>query len=194
MNRRRLLAHAGIGSVGCLAGCLGRAGTPGSAAETNPGEDDGRGSWTIDDQPCPPYDTVRDSAVCAHTVDTDAAPVSLEANPTRSTLADGAPADEITLTLVNRSTRDLTVNPYGWNIRRRSGTEWEAFWQEFTANGIQRLAPNETRSWSFLEAVETVRHEPDLEPGLYAAELGVPDPEVDDEWIGCIALVRLETR
>ena len=53
------------------------------------------------------------------------------------------------------------------------------------------MTPRGTRSWSLLEAVESVRSDPDLDPGRYAAELGVPDP-AGDGWVACIAFVRLE--
>lgn len=199
MKRRHLLARAGIGSVGSLAGCLGSAEPSGESEErtrTDVDEDDAerdRAAPAIDDRPCPPYDTVRDRAVCSHTVDPETAPVSLEPSPERSVLADGRPADEIALTLSNRSTRPLTVNPYSWTVWHDSGTGWEAFWQEYSITGHRTVSPGDSLSWTFAEAVESVRRDPELEPGLYAVELGVPKPSRGGEWIGCIALVRLES-
>lgn len=197
MRRRHLLAGAGIGSIGALVGCLGSADPAADPEErTNSadgGADDDRDRIppAIDDQPCPPYDTVRDRAVCSQTVDPDAAPVYLEPSPERRALADGRPTDGIELTLYNQSRRSLTVNPASWTVWHDSGAGWEAFWQEYSIASRRTVAPGETTSWTFTEAVESVRRDPELEPGLYAAELGVPDPS-SDEWIACIALVRLE--
>lgn len=199
MKRRRLLACTGLGTIGSLAGCLGSAEPTESPNRADPNDSDegnGRGDGDsdpprIDGLSCPPYETTRDSAICSHTADVSDAPVTLEPSTDRAVLADGRPADEITLTLTNRSTRPITVNPASWTIRHNAGAEWEAFWQEYAITSHRTVPPNDAISWTFTEAVESVRRDPDLESGLYAAELGVPDPETDGEWIACIAFVRL---
>ena len=194
MNRRNLLSHIGGGSIVGIAGCLGGAETPDEPEAGN--ESDGEVDTLtpdIDDQPCPLYETERDSAVCSHTVDTDTASVYIEPNPESSTLNDGTPVDDITLTFYNQSSNELTFNPHSWSIWHNSGTEWEELQQELSGDGRLTTSPDDTHSWSFIEAVESIQEEPAFEPGLYAAELGVPDPENSDEWVACIALVQLDT-
>ncbi len=96
MNRRNLLAHIGAGSIVGIAGCLGDAERSDDPEAGN--ESDGDADSTtpeIDHQPCPAYETERDSAVCSHTVDTDTASVYIEPNPESSTLNDGTPVDDI---------------------------------------------------------------------------------------------------
>lgn len=199
MNRRRLLAHVGASSLVSITGCLGTNGTPaGSETETNPpsNESDAETDTTnpetaaIDDQPCPPYKTDRDTAVCSHTVDTDTASVYLDASPEASELDNGEPSDEITLTLHNQSASELTFNPNSWNIYHNAGTEWKELQQKQSGDGMYTISEDETHSWSFMEAVESVEEELELERGLYAAELGVSFDNSDD-WIACIALIRL---
>lgn len=200
MKRRHLLARAGAGSIATAVGCLGSADPSDEPRDRDPNAggtegDDGDGEPAvpaIDGQPCPPFETVRDRAVCSHTANADAAPVALEPSTERAVLADGRPAEEISLTLTNRSAHPITVNPYSWTVRVDSGSGWTAFWREYTADSHRTIAPFEAHSWSFTDVVESVRREPVLEPGRYAAELGVPDPGSDREWIGCIALVALE--
>lgn len=201
MNRRRLLAQIGAGSVAYAAGCLGGDAIPENPeAETEPSsneseekaDDSNLGNTAVDDQSCPPYSIERNSAVCSHTVDADTASVYLDPSPDVSTVDDGVPGDGITLTLHNQSASDLTFNPYSWNIWYSSGTEWEELQQQQVGNGDLTVSAGDTHSWSFMEAVKSIQNEPELEPGLYAAELGVPDPENGDEWIACIALVQLD--
>ena len=194
MNRRNLLASIGAGSFVGIGGCLGEVETP-DDPETGTESHGGADSTTpvSDDQPCPPYETEHDSAVCSHTVDPDTAAVYIEPNPERSTLSDGTPVDDSTLTLYNQSSTEFTFNPHGWSIWHNSGTEWEELQPELSGNGHLTVSPDDTHSWSFTEAVESIHEEPALEPGLYAAELGIPDPANSDDWIACIALVQLDT-
>lgn len=146
----------------------------------------------IEDRPCPPYETNHDSAVCSHVVDTDAVTVYLAPNPACGTVQDGRPVDEIRLTFYNHSETELTFNPHSWSIRRHSDADWAELHQESSGGGKVSVSPDGTYSWSFVEAVESIRSDPELEPGLYAAELGVPDPGNRDRWVACIALVQLE--
>jgi len=185
MKRRHLLAGIGAGAA-CLAGCLGTDGTP-DGTDGTPRPD----GPAIDDQPCPPYETDRDRAVCSHTVETDDEPVSLTVDPERGSLSDGTTDDEHTLTLHNQSDMDLTFNPNSWRFRYDGGSGWRPLQAELAGDGHVTLQAGETRSWTFMEAVGTIQENPELEPGLYAAELGVPDPDGDDEWLACLALCRL---
>lgn len=191
MNRRDLLTHIVVGSVVGIPGCLGDAETPDDGNESD-GDVDSTNP-EIDDQPCSPYEADRDSAVCSHTVDPDAASVYIEPTPESSTLDDGTPVDDITLTFYNQSSSELTVNPHSWSIWYTPETEWEELHQELSGDGHLTVSPGNTHSWSFVEAVEAIQEEPDLEPGLYAAELGVPDPENSDDRIACIAFVQLDS-
>lgn len=212
MNRRSLLALVGAGSLTAFMGCLEGTETPADeeeAASPSDGSTEGTGSTStdsvedtdtanpentdLDEQSCPPYETQRDRAVCSHTVNTDTATVYLDADPNKSGLTDGKPDGEITLTLHNQSSSDLTFNPNSWEIGFNRGSEWEEFQRQKSGDGDVTVPADETHSWSLMDAVESIQDNPDLEPGVYAAELGVPDPETSDEWIACIALVQLNS-
>lgn len=181
MRRRRLLATIGTGAVTAVAGCAG-----GSDATTPTGD-----VPTINGRDCPPYPTDRDGAVCAHTVEPTTAAVYLDAEPTAAALSEGLPASEITLTLHNESTSDVTFNPHSWTISRWTDAGWDPLDEQVTGDGVVTLTGGETRSWPLREAVAAIRTDPALDPGLYAAEIGVPDPETEEDWLACIALLRL---
>ncbi|WP_247729139.1 hypothetical protein [Halovivax limisalsi] len=192
MNRRTLIAHIEFGSIVGIAGCLGDGETHSNQEAS--GESDWRADAKnpdIGDQPCPPYETERDSAVCSHTVGSDEVSVYIEPHTEHSTLDDGTPVEEILLSIYNQSATELTFNPYSWSVWYNSGNGWEELQQELSVTGHLTISPDETHSWSFTEVVDSIQEEPTLEPALYAAELGVPDPENGDNWIGCIALVQL---
>lgn len=193
MNRRRLLASIGAGSLVGLAGCLGDA-TPLDDRDGGNTATGGTESTPPEgaDQPCPPVETARDSAICSHTVDPATTAMYLEPEPSRTTLRDGTLVDEITLTFHNQSSTELTFNPYSWRIWHTSGTEWAELQRELAGDGRLTVTPEDTHSWTFTEAVESIQENPALVPGRYAVELGVPDPENTDEWIACIALVQLD--
>lgn len=181
MRRRHLLATIGAGATGAIAGCSG-----GSASSTPTAD-----VPTIDDRDCPPYAIDLDGAVCSHTVEPTNAAVYLDANPTSAVLSNGTPASEITLTLHNESTSDLEFNPHTWTISRRVDSGWQPLEEEIAGDEKVTLDGSETYSWSFVEAVESIRTDPTLGSGLYAAEIGAPDPESNEAWLACIALVRL---
>lgn len=202
MKRRHVLAQISAGAVVGLAGCISGAESSG-APDSQPSPDQASPSPTpttdgptqaapaVAEYSCPPYDTDHERAVCSHTVDTDSEPVYLEPTPSQSTLDDGIPSEEITLTLYNQSASDLTFNPHSWRIRHTEDTGWTELDQQISGNGKLTVSPDETYSWSFTEAVESIREDPTFETGVYAAELGVPDPDQNDAWVACIALVKL---
>ncbi|ELY87702.1 hypothetical protein C483_17423 [Natrialba hulunbeirensis JCM 10989] len=107
-------------------------------------------------------------------------------------MADGIPETEISLTLRNNSASELTFNPYSWHIRTNTGADWHDIQQDRAGNGTLTVPAGETQTWSLVDAVTAVRDDPELEPGLYAAELTVPAPTREDDSIACIALVRLD--
>lgn len=209
MERRRLLAICASTSVG--AGCSDLSFNPTDSSTDTPEtptptdtvtdtpsitetrDEDGTKSTKIADQPCPPFDTPRARAVCSHTVNADSAAVYLKPNPEHRPLDNGSPADEISLTFHNQSSKERTFNPNSWRIWHTPGTGWEELQPETTGDGEVTVQPDETHTWSFMEAVESIRSEPELEPGLYGAEIGVPDRETSSEWVACIALVQLNT-
>lgn len=202
MDRRRVLALFGAGAVVGLAGCSGGGDTLGDPGERNDSE---RASTTARtptgdanpddslaaDRPCPPYSTSRSRAVCSHTVDTASAPVVLEPAPARTALESGAPEEEVSLTLHNRSSSDLTFNPRSWRIWHNPGTGWSELARQLSGDGTLTLSSGAVHSWSLTEAATAIRENPVFEPGLYAAELGVPAPGQGDAWLACIALVEL---
>ncbi|SFB74508.1 hypothetical protein SAMN05444422_101668 [Halobiforma haloterrestris] len=195
MHRRRVLERASFGALLGLAGCLGENNTaddPSDTESTASMDDTESAIPDIDAQSCPPYETDHDRVVCSHTVDPDSATVFLEPSPRRSTVVDGTPESEVTLTLHNRSDSELTFNPYSWQLRSDSGSGWRELQQDRAGNGTLTVSAGETHTWSLVDAVTAVREEPDLDPGLYAMELTVPDPERESDRIACIALVRLE--
>ena len=189
MNRRRLLAVCS--TLPLAAGCTGAPAGGGDAPDDTPTGSDGTDPTpTAGARRCPPFETARDRAVCSHTVKRDAG-VFVAATPKRSRLDDGRPAEEVTLTLHNRSDVELSFNPHSWRIHHDGGDGWTELDRETAGDGETTVAAGGTRSWSLLEAVESVRPDPDLDPGRHAAELGVPDP-AGDGWVACIAFVRLE--
>lgn len=193
MDRRDLLASIGAGSTIGLAGCLGDVEILTSPASRT----DLDGSETSDlpevaDLPCPPYETDRDRSICSHVGDTDTEAVSLIARPERSTLDDGIPTEDITLTFHNQSASDLRFNPHSWRFWHHSDGEWTQLSQNVSANGLLTVSAGATYSWSFSDAIGSIQPNPTLETGLYAAEIGVPDPH-SDQWIGCMALVQFDT-
>lgn len=200
MRRRRLLACIGVSATPITAGCLGGDAPSDDPVRTVDGGESGGRTVAEDGSPddpgarsCPPYSTDRERAVCSHTVDGESAPVYLLTEPETAVLDDGGPADTITLTLYNRSSGDLRFNPASWRIWHDSGDGWEELLPEVSGDSTLTVPAGGTHSWTFLEAVESIRPEPDLEHGRYAAEIGVPDPVVDG-WLACIALVTIEGR
>ena len=204
MNRRQVLAQIGAGAVVGLTGCVSGAESSGSPdGQSSPDQASPSPTTTTDestpsdptvlDHSCPPYDTARDRAVCSQTADKDSEPVYLEPTPVQSTLDDGIPTEEITLTLHNQSPSDLSFNPHSWRIRQKADSDWVELEQQLSGDGKLTISPNDMHSWSFTEALESIREDPEFETGLYAAELGVPDPDNNDAWVACIALVHLGT-
>jgi len=198
MNRRQVLAWIGTGAIIGLAGCNSGAESSDAPDRASPSpttttNESAPSDPTVLDHSCPPYDTARDRAVCSQTVDKGSEPVYLEPTPVQSTLDDGIPTEEITLTLHNQSPSDLSFNPHSWRIRQKADSDWVELEQQLSGNGKLTISPNDTHSWSLTEALESIREDPEFETGLYAAELGVPDPDNDDAWVACIALVHLGT-
>ena len=190
MNRRRLLAALPIWFA---AGCTGAPAGGDDAPDDAPtGSDGTEPTPTAGGRRCPPFETARDRAVCSHTVERDAS-VFLAATPERSRLDDGTPAEEVMLTLHNRSDVELSFNPHSWRVHHDGGDGWTQLARETAGDGKTTVTPGGTRSSSLLEAVDSVRSDPDLnlDPGRYAAELGTPDPAGDGR-VACIAFVRLE--
>lgn len=192
MQRRALLASVGVGAITSVSGCLVESGSSDDPDDGTSTPDTDPTSTDIADQPCPPYEVDHGSAVCSHTVDTDSATVYLETDRERTSVANGLPVERITLTLHNESAGELTVDPHGWRIRHDDGSGWEEVPQEVRRDGDRTVEAGGEASWTFLLAVESVQEDPELEPGLYAAGLDVPDPEDPDGRIACIALVRLD--
>lgn len=193
MQRRALLASVGAGAIVGVSGCLVESGTSDDPEDGDtPTDRTDTTSTDIADQPCPPYEIDRARTVCSHTVDTDSAAVYLEADRDRSTIANGIPVERIPLTLHNRSSEELAFDPHSWRIRYNDGSGWEEIQPAVRRDGDRSLQPGGEESWTFLLAVESVQEGPELDPGLYAAEIDVPDPESPDDRIACIALVRLD--
>jgi hypothetical protein len=118
--------------------------------------------------------------------------VYLTPDPRSSPLDDGTPVDEITLTLYNQSSTDLGFNPHSRRIWHLSDGDWSELDRQQSGDGVVTVAANGTDTWSFLETIETSQDDPELNPGRYAAEIGVPDPDTADGWVACIALIRFE--
>lgn len=192
MNRRTLLAHMGTVAAIGSAGCHGGAALPGTSATETPADNRSETPVpTIADQRCPPLETERKSTVCSHTVDPDSASVYIEAAPENAALNDGTPVEEITLTLHNQSSTELIFNPLSWSVWLDQGNGWEQLQQELSGNARLTVLPETTHSWTLTEVVASIREAPDFKPGLYVAEIGVPNPDISDDWISCAALIRL---
>lgn len=209
MDRRRLLAICS--SIPVVAGCTGQStdndvsptrtsdtgsptvtSTQTSASDRTGGTETPETCTETDGQPCPPFATARHRAVCSHTVEPNSASVYMDPHPGCSTLKNGTPGEEITLTVYNQSSQDLSFNPYSWRIWHGGGGEWTELEQEVSGGGRVTVAARGTHTWSFLEAVESIQEEPALESGRYGAEIGVSDPRNSDVRVALIALVRLD--
>lgn len=181
-----------------LSGCLGSGQSGDSSNDSEPptesdspadtGESD---APAVGDESCPPYESDADRTVCSHTADPSSASVLLEASPVRTTLADGQPSEEITLTFTNRTGSEIGFNPNSWYVWQQTGGEWQELEQEWTGHGKVTVAAGETHTWSFVEAVSAIQPEPQFDAGRYAATIHVPAPEGDGE-IACVALLELE--
>lgn len=192
MNRRYFLAHLGAGTAVVAGGCLGSTDATGpeepSRSPGATGTATGTPRPTIEGQSCPPYATSHDRAVCSHTVNADTASVYLTPDPQTSPLDDGAPVNEITLH--NQFDTDLRFNPSTWRIWRLTDGDWSELEKQWSGHGVVTVPADDTYTWSFMEAVKSIQEEPNLNPGLYAAEIAVPDPDSINDWVGCIALMR----
>lgn len=177
MNRRRFVAQLGAGTAIGSSGCLEHIGVLGTSS-------------SITTEPCPPFATDADHAVCSHTVSPDTATVYLSPDPETSSLDSGTPAHEITLTLYNHSSTELRFNPHSWRIWSKAIDGWSSLEQQQSGNGVVAVGAQDAFTWSFTEAVESVRLDPTLNPGLYAAELSVPAPTSEGR-VACIAVVKL---
>lgn len=184
MNRRHLLTHIGLGTIAFAGGCLESTNSARTATGTPRPQ--------IDDQPCPPYAIDRDRAVCSHTVSPDSASVYLVADPQSSTVEDGTPVDDVTLTLYNKSANELRFNPHSWRIWQLTNGSWSELDQQEGGDGVVTVSTDSSYTWTFLEAVGSIRSDPELSQGIYAAEIGVPDPDTDG-WVACIALSQFKT-
>ncbi|WP_248517807.1 hypothetical protein [Salinarchaeum laminariae] len=188
MKRRRLLGAVCGGLSLQLGGCLEHDGSDGANGSQPSGTTDGPegcsgegthqsdGGMATDafqDEPCPPYATDADRTVCSHTVDPETASRVLEAAPVRTTLDDGQPSDEITLSLHNLGSAAVEFNPHSWSLWERTATEWQTLEAELHGNGRMTLDPGCSTSWTFVDVVSSVRIDPDLSPGRYAAEISV---------------------
>lgn len=140
---------------------------------------------------CPPHPTDREWAVCSESAGDAVADVSVDVHPASSHLDDGLPDEAVTLTLENGSDSDLEFNPHSWQLRRYVGDGWTEVGGGQAGDGAITLAAGESRTWRLREVVESVTSADTIEPGFYTATIGVPHPDVDGEWIACIAVVRL---
>lgn len=194
MKRRDLLAS--LGASVALTGCQG---TVWSGGSDSPSETDGTttanptsrtpavaSSTPLSAVPCPPSDADR-AAVCSQTVDADAASVYLL--PSRTAVDPST--ETLDLTLHNESSSDLTFNPHSWTLRTRRDSGWAELDDRVSGDGRRTLESGHARSWSLRAVVNAVDPERTLEPGRYAAEIGVPDPD-GSEWLACVAVFDVE--
>lgn len=149
--------------------------------------------WHFSLVACPPYPPIRDRVVCSTTADSagTAEPVMLTPTPASRPVEDGRPAEELTLSLVNDSSTDLTFNPHSWRVRRYADTVWEPIDGTLVGDGKLTVTAGETHEWTVTDVMNWIAPDVDLEPGLYAAEIGVPDPKNSSDWLACVAIFQL---
>jgi len=177
MNRRSLLATTCVSLVG-FAGC--------SRSDTKQGPQT-TSSKRISEYDCSPHDIDVESAVCSHTVDSEAASVYLL--PSKPTGAESP--SEVDLTLHNESSTELEFNPYQWEINKRSNAGWVPIEAHSSGTGQLTLSPSETHKWTFGEVIDFINKSATVDSGTYTASIRVPRPE-DSGWIRCLSLFRLE--
>ncbi len=195
-HRRRVLelgvAASGFAIAGCISSGSEDEDTQNSDSDTGETPSNSDSSDTeFSDVECPPFDSEASATVCSHTVDTDAASIYLDASPAETALPNDEPSEEITLTLNNTSDGSTRFNPHSWHIWHNSESGWMELEQTIVGDGVMTLEAGDSMSWSFMEVLTGIQHDPDLEPGRYAAEIHLPDP-VTGEDTGCIALLDLQ--
>lgn len=176
MKRRQALKST-IVAVAGLAGCSGPlANTQQQASSSQP----------LSEYGCPPYGSEIDGFVCSHTVDSDAAPVYLL--PSEQSVT--APGETLDLTLYNDSESKLVLNPYQWTLTIERSDGWEIVPKQTVGDGRLTVGPGQSHTWPLPEIIEYIDADVTLDPGTYAAEIGVPTPEGSD-WTMLLALFRL---
>lgn len=182
MERRDLLSTACLSLVG-LSGCAGALSDP-NPDGFGPNEGTPASPTPLSDYSCPPHGPQSDPVVCSHTVDSDTANVYLLTETTTD-------SDTPRMTLYNESSTELVFNPYQWTIAERTDTGWEQIPKRVSASAKLALAPGDTHSWTFRDAVDAITYNVTLDPGTYTASISVPNLDSSDG-IRCIALVRVD--
>jgi hypothetical protein len=177
---RRLLLTTGLGFSMGLAGCAGwsQSNTPSATPTSQPRQTD---------LECPPYTVETDITVCGFSA-SSGDPTILEPN------RDEIPQDQqdtLEFTLTNQTNRTVEFNPYSWNIRTKSSSDWERHQPNASGDGSKQLASEASASWTLAEIEEAIGLSTTLRPGMHAVDIRVPNAADNDTDVTCIAVFRL---
>jgi len=177
---RRLLLTTGFGFSMGLAGCAG--GNPSTTPSATP---------TLQPRPmnleCPPYTVETEITVCAFSA-SSGDPTILE--PDRNEVRQSR-QDTLEFTLTNQTNQTVEFNPYSWNIRTKSASDWERHQPNNSVDGSQQLTSEESTSWTLGAIKQAIAHSTALSPGTHAVDIRVPNAADNDASVTCIAAFRV---
>ena len=177
---RRLLLTTGLGFSMGFAGCAG--GNPSNTPSATP---------TIQPRQihleCPPYTVETEITVCGFSA-SSGDPATLE--PNRNAILQSH-QDTLEFTLTNHTNRTIEFNPYSWNIRTKSASDWERHQPNTSGDGSQQLTSEASTSWTLGAIKQAIAHSTTLRPGKHAVDIRVPNAADNDASVTCIAAFRV---
>ena len=177
---RRSLLTTGLGfSIG-LAGCtaVNRLNSSPATTTTQPAQ------MNLE---CPPYTVKTETTVCGFSASTGD-PTILE--PSRVEIPQNQ-QDKLEFTLTNHTNQDIEFNPYSWNIRTRTSSDWERHEPSASGNGSKQIASEASASWTLAEIKEAIALSTILSLGMHAVDIRVPNAADNESDVTCIGVFRV---
>ena len=177
---RRLLLTTGLGFSMGLAGCAGAnpSNTPSATTTSQPRQ------MNLE---CPPYTVKTEITVCGFSA-SSGDPAILE--PNRDEIPQNQ-QDTLEFTLTNHTNRTIEFNPYSWNIRTKSSSDWERHRPNASGDGSKQITSEASASWTLAEIKEAIALSTTLSPGMHAVDIRVPNVADNEADVTCIAVVRV---
>ena len=177
---RRLLLTTGLGFSMGLAGCAGwnPSDTPSATTTSQPRQTN---------LECPPYTVETGITVCGFSA-SSGDPIILE--PNRDEISQDQ-QDTLEFTLSNQTNPTVEFNPYSWNIRTKSSSDWERHQPNASGDGSQRLTSGASASWTLAEVKEAIALSTTLRPGMHAVDIRVPNAADNEADVTCLAAFRV---
>jgi hypothetical protein len=136
---------------------------------------------------CPPYTVETEITVCGFSA-SSGDPTVLE--PDRDEIPQDQ-QDTLEFTLSNQTNRTVEFNPYSWNIRTKSSSDWERHQPNASGDGSQQLTSEASASWTLAEIKEAIALSTTLSPGMHAVDIRVPNAADNEADLTCIAAFRV---